>query len=140
MYICAYGNLLLKLVPVMNELNDLLDDDSTGGGEIGGHGLTLGMHLLHELQSDRKFTDLFTTRQDFEEINCLSVFHQQLKVNILLVLYLYTFMSMYIIYMCLLVCLSSFLISSIPFIHLSTHPSTHPSIYPSIHSSLFPFF
>ena len=69
----------------MKELNNLLDDDSTGGGEIGGHGLTLGMHLLHELQSDRKFTDLFTTRyQDFREINCLSVFHQQLKVLVLI--------------------------------------------------------
>ena len=97
------------------------------------------MHLLHELQSGRKFTDLLTTRQDFEEINCLSVFHQQLKVNILLVLYLYTFMSMSIIYMCLLVCLSSFLISLFipPFIHPSTHLSTHQSIPLSIFPAIY---
>ena len=80
----------------MVELNVLLDDDSTGGGMIGGHRLTLGMHLLHNLRSDRRFTDLFTTRyQAFKEIKCLGVFHQQLRVRGLHVrLELYLFMCL----------------------------------------------
>ena len=101
----------------MKELNDLLDDDSTGGGMIGGHGLTLGMHLLHELQSERKFTDLLTTRyQAFNEINCLSVFHQQLKVY----LYLYVSMSFFLFY-CLL--------SIHPFINLFIQTQTESKTY-----------
>ena len=118
----------------MKELNDLLDDDSTGGGMIGGHGLTLGMHLLHELQSDRKFTDLFTTRyQDFREINCLSVFHQQLKVLV----YFYTFKS---IVLNLYVSIGLLIIIVNPSIHPFTSPSIHSSVYQSIHPSVHTLF
>ena len=78
----------------MVELNVLLDDESTGGGMIGGHRLTLGMHLLHRLKSDRRFTDLFTTRyQAFKEIQCLGVFHQQLRTQPESKPYLFPFMQ-----------------------------------------------
>ena len=99
----------------MKELNDLLDDVSTGGGMIGGHGLTLGMHLLHELQSDRKFTDLFTTRyHPFNEINCLNVFHQQLKVHLYLSIHVFLFY---------------YLLSIHPFINLFIQTQTESKTY-----------
>ena len=101
---------------------------------IGGHGLTLGMHLLHELQSDRKFTDLFTTRyQDFREINCLSVFHQQLKVLV----YFYTFKS---IVLNLYVSIGLLIIIVNSSIHPFTSPSIHSSVYQSIHPSVHTLF
>lgn len=66
----------------MGELNELLDDESMGGGIVGGHRLTLGMHLLRHLRSARRFTDLLTNKyESCRDINCMQYFHQQLKVN-----------------------------------------------------------
>ena len=76
----------IQLNPIINELNELLNDDGTGGGAVGGHRLVLGMHLLHKLRSHRRFTELFTTRYPIiKAIQCTSVFHEQLKVGVALV-------------------------------------------------------
>ena len=74
-------SLPLQLTPVIDELNEILSDESMGGGLGGGHHLSLGMHLLHHLNSARKFTELLTTRyQHTQDIHCMQGFHQQLKV------------------------------------------------------------
>lgn len=74
-------SLSLQLTPVIDELNEILSDESMGGGLGGGHHLSLGMHLLHHLNSARKFTELLTTRyQHTQDIHCMQGFHQQLKV------------------------------------------------------------
>ena len=68
----------------MNDLNDLLEDESTGGGATRGHGLTLGMHLLSMLQSYRKFTDLFTKRYPtIRDLYCTRFIHDQLRVGVI---------------------------------------------------------
>ena len=49
---------------------------------MGGHGLTMAMHLLHQLKSARRFTELLTTKYDLliKEIQCLQPINLQLKV------------------------------------------------------------
>ena len=51
---------------------------------MGGHGLTMGMHLLHRLKSARKFTELLTSKFDVlvKDVQCLHPINQQLKVSI----------------------------------------------------------
>ena len=72
---------------MIGELNDIIEDDKTGGGMIGGHRLTLGMHLLRHLKSARKVPDLLNEKfPSLEEIKCINYFHQQLKVYLLLFL------------------------------------------------------
>ena len=67
----------------MDELNHLLNE-SMGGVAIEGHGLTLGMHLLHKLRSYRLFTELFTTKYPLiREIKFVHVLHERLGVCIL---------------------------------------------------------
>ena len=72
--------LSLQLFAVLTEVNAILDDKWMGGGNIGGHGLTLAMHLLREKKSFHKFIACLTT--DFntlnDGINCLLPFHQAL--------------------------------------------------------------
>ena len=74
----------LQLNSVVEELNVLLADESTGGGAVGGHSLTMAMHLLHQLKSARKFTELLTTKFDVlvNNVRCLHPINQQLKVAI----------------------------------------------------------
>ena len=73
-----------QLNSVVVELNELLADESTGGGAVGGHGLTMAMHLLHQLKSARKFTELLTNKFDVlvKDVQCLHPINQQLKVAI----------------------------------------------------------
>ena len=68
---------------MVEELNVLLADESTGGGAVGGHSLTMAMHLLHQLKSARKFTELLTTKFYVlvKDIQCLHPINQQLKVS-----------------------------------------------------------
>ena len=49
---------------------------------MGGHGLTMAMHLLHQLKSARRFTDLLINKYDLliKEIQCLQPINLQLKV------------------------------------------------------------
>ena len=51
---------------------------------MGGHGLTMAMHLLHRLKSARRFTELLTNKYDLlvKDIECLHPIHQQLKVSV----------------------------------------------------------
>ena len=74
--------LFFQLQPVLKELNDLLNDEKSGGGASGGHNLTIGLHLLLELKSHRSFIDFFTNRfAMIKEVQCLRPFHEQLKVG-----------------------------------------------------------
>jgi len=65
----------------MPDLNSLLDDESMGGGSVGGHGLVLALHLLRELQSFNTFTSMLTKQYSLlcDGINCLEPFHRTLQ-------------------------------------------------------------
>ena len=67
------------------ELNGLLDDDITGGGPEGGHGMVVALHLLKMLKSPQKFTDLFDkkykTERDLKKINCLEPFYRKVCIS-----------------------------------------------------------
>ncbi len=68
---------------IIEDLNKLMDDEITGGGPKGGHGMVVALHLFKLLQrSSRKFTDLFKKKCDsvFKGINCLEPFYCQLQV------------------------------------------------------------
>ncbi len=71
-----------EVVNIVKSLNLLLDDEATGGGPQGGHGVVVALHLLKLLKSSRKFTDLFMKKYDsvIKGINCLEPFYGQLKV------------------------------------------------------------
>ena len=65
----------------MKDVNIVLDDDSMGGGEIGGHRAVLALHMLTELRSFNAFNELFTTQysQLCVDINCLKPIHTALQ-------------------------------------------------------------
>lgn len=42
-----------------------------GGGDVGGHGLALSLHLLKELHSFKKFTELLGPNSFCKDFNCL---------------------------------------------------------------------
>ena len=73
------------------ELNEILDDEITGGGPEGGHGMVVALHLLKMLidQSPQKFTDLFDkkykTERDLKKINCLEPFYKKVHYTICLI-------------------------------------------------------
>lgn len=71
-----------EIVNIIKELNDLLDDERTGGGPDGGHGVVVALHLFKLLKSSRRFTELFKKKYDsvIKGINCLEPFHGQLQV------------------------------------------------------------
>ena len=62
-------------------MNTVLDDDSMGGGEAGGHRAVLALHMLTELRSFNAFNELFTTQynQLCADINCLKAIHTALQ-------------------------------------------------------------
>jgi hemicentin len=62
---------IIYFTEMIGRLNDIIEDDKTGGGMIGGHRLTLGMHLLRHLQSA---TDLLNDHH-WKRLN--AYFHQQ---------------------------------------------------------------
>ena len=55
----------------MSDINHLLDDESFGGGDIGGHGLALSLCLLKELSSYKSFTDLLGPNSFCKDFNVL---------------------------------------------------------------------
>ena len=61
-------------------INVLMDDVSTGGGKEGSHGLVVALHLYKVLKSSHRFTDLIVKKYDsvFRGINCLGPFYEQL--------------------------------------------------------------
>ena len=72
--------IFLQVSNLLSDLNAVLDDESMGGGNIGGHGLVLSMHMLKELHSFRTFTSLLTEQYNLlcDSINCLRPFHATL--------------------------------------------------------------
>ena len=71
-----------KVVNILDNLNRLMDDVSTGGGRDGGHGMVVALHLYKLLKSSRKFTDLFVKKDVgvITKVNCLEPFNTQLEV------------------------------------------------------------
>lgn len=68
---------------------------------VGGHRLTLGMHLLHHLQSARRFTELLTTKfHHMQQIKCMSIFNQQLKVIMMQFYFLFLFTHLFTCLLC----------------------------------------
>ena len=81
-----------EVVVICDNLNSLLDDETTGGGKTGGHGMVVALHLFKLLKSYRQFTNLFLNMYDsvFRGIRCLDQFNEQLKVsNLLMYISLY---------------------------------------------------
>ncbi len=71
------------VIHIIEDLNKLMDDEITGGGPKGGHGMVVALHLFKLLKrSSRKFTDLFKKKYDsvLKGINCLEPFYCQLQV------------------------------------------------------------
>ena len=73
---------MVEIQPLINEINELFDDVSTGGGDAGGHGLVLALHMLRKLRSSRKFSELLSHKFEVvcKEIKCLQPLHERLKV------------------------------------------------------------
>ena len=74
----------LQLSLVLDDLNSILNDSYMGGGEVGGHGLVLAMHILREQQSFTKFVQLLTDHYRLlcDGIKCLVPFHSALTCNV----------------------------------------------------------
>ena len=60
----------------------LLDDVETGGADTRGHGMVLALHLLKQLKSSHKFSELLTEKYESicHWLNCLQPFHKQFAV------------------------------------------------------------
>ena len=73
------------ILPVIEEVNALLDDENTGGGPNGGHGLVVALHLFKLLKSSRRFTDHYRRIYDskIKDITCLRPFNEQLQVRLI---------------------------------------------------------
>ena len=61
----------------------LLDDVETGGGDTQGHGMVLALHLLKQLKSSHKFSELLTEKYESicHWLNCLQPFHKQFAMS-----------------------------------------------------------
>ena len=68
---------------MLTDINEILDDTSTGGGDIGGHSLVLVMHMLKEMESFQLFTRMLTDQFSLlcDGINCLESYHQKLTIS-----------------------------------------------------------
>ena len=62
----------------------LLDDVETGGGDTNGHGMVLVMHLMKQLKSSQKLSELLTKKYDSicSWLHCLKPFHEQFTVSV----------------------------------------------------------
>ena len=67
---------------MLEDVNKVLDDDHTGGGEVGGHGLALVMCMLAKLGSFGALRELLVNKYSLlcEHINCLRQFNSMLEV------------------------------------------------------------
>jgi hypothetical protein len=70
---------------LLNDINEVLDDVSMGGGDLGGHSLVLIMHMLKELRSFDLFMAMLTDQFPLlcEGIHSLSSYHLKLTVSAL---------------------------------------------------------
>ena len=62
---------LLQIATIVADINLLLDDESLCGGDVGGHGLALALHLLKEVQSFKKFSELLGPNSFCKDFNSL---------------------------------------------------------------------
>ena len=71
------------IVSVLEEINKLMNNPTTGGGIDGGHGIVVVLNILKHLRSSRKLSDLLVKKYDsmIRGINCLESFHVQAKVK-----------------------------------------------------------
>ena len=74
---------IVEFQPLVEEINELFDDANTGGGNVGGHGLVLALHMLRKLKSSRKFSELLSHKFEVvcKEIKCLRPLHERLQVS-----------------------------------------------------------
>ena len=72
------------LVCAMLFSNRLLDDVETGGGDTKGHGMVLALHMVKQLKSFKKFSELLTKHYDYTYnwLHCLQPFHEQFAVSV----------------------------------------------------------
>lgn len=65
-------------------LNRLLDDVKMGGGDMQGHGMVLALHMVKQLKSYWKFSELMTKKYDSlcRWLHCLKPFHEQIDVSL----------------------------------------------------------
>ena len=62
----------------------LLDSAETGGGDTQGHGMVLALHMMKQLKSSQKFSELLTIKYDSicRWLHCLKPVREQLIVSI----------------------------------------------------------
>ena len=62
----------------------LLDDTKTGGGDTQGHGMVLALHMVKQLKSFQKFSELLSKKYEsiYCFLHCLKPIHEQLTVSI----------------------------------------------------------
>ena len=62
----------------------LLDDVETGGGDTKGHGMVLALHMVKQLKSSQKFSELLTKHFDYtyNSLHCLQPFHEEFAVRV----------------------------------------------------------
>ena len=67
---------------LQDSVNKLLEDEETGGGSMLGHSMVLSLHMLKQLKSSRKFTELLTYKYDamYRGITALKPIHEELTV------------------------------------------------------------
>ena len=55
-----------------------------GGGDMQGHGMVLTLHMVKQLKSYQKFSELLTTKYDTLccWLHCLKPFHEQITVSV----------------------------------------------------------
>ena len=65
-------------------LNRLLDDVKMGGGDMQGHGMVLALHMVKQLKSYQKFSELLTKKYDSlcRWLHCLETFHEKIAVSV----------------------------------------------------------
>ena len=75
--------MLTDVVIVFLFMYRLLDDVQTGGGETQGHGMVLVLHLVKQLKSSWKFSELLTKKLDSicPKLHCLKPFLEQNAVS-----------------------------------------------------------
>ena len=72
-----------QVCTLLSDINEVLDNESMGGGSIKGHSQALVMHMLKELQSFQAFSRILTDQYNLlcDGIHCLEEYHQKLTVS-----------------------------------------------------------
>ena len=71
------------MIYVCGDIYRLLDDVEMGGGDTQGHGMVLALHMLMQLKSSQKLSELLTKKYDSicRWLHCLQPIHKQLTVK-----------------------------------------------------------